>query len=403
MGLFFPCFSPSYYLGSCTTASVYCRLLLPWGWCMCLSSPDHIPLRTAIFCAAFDSLGIFFFSAHPFPSHHLISKCRANCSILSDIYWFDSLSSRLIPPALNHFTPGPGPSPGRSRRGEIMQADNASRQSITLMAFTMMPLRFLTNFRLLQLSICIAGKEKIWASGYLCFLSSGVRRFPFCLLFSSASEHNDETKSVASVQVTGLSASDAVCLHRCSHFDLFRSGLASFLVLCLNITRLLLQLPLNQLKQGSVVQAYLGSKEKAIWWLQCVATRATWDISLILDGSKRFFFFFYLQPPTSVKMWDLVVLQVLQLLSHPIYLISIHRTFAGCGRVHSVSIHQCLNLYSGCKWCPGRSKLPKECAIVVCCRSYDRLKNKIPQDYVYPLYLSINKIQFENNICKKKM
>lgn len=28
--------------------------------------------------------------------------------------------------------------------------------------------------------------------------------FPFCLLFSSASKHNDEMKSVASVQVTGL-------------------------------------------------------------------------------------------------------------------------------------------------------------------------------------------------------
>lgn len=49
---------------------------------------------------------------------------------------------------------------------------------------------------------------------------------PFCLLFSSASKHNDETKSVASVQVTGLSASDAVCLHRSSYFDLFWSGFA---------------------------------------------------------------------------------------------------------------------------------------------------------------------------------
>lgn len=160
----------------------------------------------------------------------MISKCGANCSILSDIYWFDSLSSRLIPPALNHFAPGPGPSPGRSRRGEIMQADNASRQSITLMACTMMPLRFLTNFRLLQLSICMAGKGKIWASGYLCFLSVPVASavLSFCPLFSSASEHNDETTSVASVQMTGPSASSVVCPPRSSYLDLFWSGFADF-------------------------------------------------------------------------------------------------------------------------------------------------------------------------------
>lgn len=211
----------------------------------------------------------------------MISKCGANCSILSDIYWFDSLSSRLIPPALNHFAPGPGPSPGRSRRGEIMQADNASRQSITLMACTMMPLRFLTNFRLLQLSICMAGKGKIWASGYLCFLSTPVASavLSFCPLFSSASEHNDETTSVASVQVTGPSASNVVCPPRSSYLDLFWSGFADFLRLCLNvfftIRRLFLQLPQNQLKSDIVVQAYLGSEEKAIWWLQWVDTGAT--------------------------------------------------------------------------------------------------------------------------------
>lgn len=34
-----------------------------------------------------------------------------------------------------------------------MQPDNESRQSITPMASTMMPVRFLTNFRLLELSI----------------------------------------------------------------------------------------------------------------------------------------------------------------------------------------------------------------------------------------------------------
>lgn len=102
------------------------------------------------------------------------------------------------------FHSGTGSKPWPQRRGEIMQADNPSRQSITLMACTMMPLRFLTSFRLLQLSICIAGEQKIWASGYLCFLSSGVQAFPFCPLFSSASKLNDETKSVASVQVTGL-------------------------------------------------------------------------------------------------------------------------------------------------------------------------------------------------------
>lgn len=211
----------------------------------------------------------------------MISKCGANCSILSDIYWFDSLSSRLIPPALNHFAPGPGPSPGRSRRGEIMQADNASRQSITLMACTMMPLRFLTNFRLLQLSICMAGKGKIWASGYLCFLSVPVASavLSFCPLFSSASEHNDETTSVASVQVTGPSASSVVCPPRSSYLDLFWSGFADFFRLCLNvffpIRRLFLQLPQDQLKSDIVVQAYLGSEEKAIWWLQWVATGAT--------------------------------------------------------------------------------------------------------------------------------
>lgn len=154
----------------------------------------------------------------------MISKCRTNCSILSDIYGFDSPDSRLIPPALNHFTLGPGPSPGHSRRGEIMQADNASRQSITLMACTMRPLRFLTNFRLLQLSICIAGKEKTRALGTCVFFPVASARSLVFLLFSSASKDDDETKRVAFVPATGLSASDtSACLHQCSYFDLFCS------------------------------------------------------------------------------------------------------------------------------------------------------------------------------------
>lgn len=149
----------------------------------CIEFKSYSSQKSCVFQSPLTARESFFFSAPHFPSHHLISKCRPNCSILSDIYWFDSATSRLIPPALNHFTPGPGPSPGHSRQGEIMQADNASSESITLMACTMRPLRFLTNFRLLQLSICIAGKEKIWASGYLCFLSSGVCRSLFACCF----------------------------------------------------------------------------------------------------------------------------------------------------------------------------------------------------------------------------
>lgn len=65
-----------------------------------------------------------------------------------------------------------------------MQPDNVSRQSITLMACTMMPLRFLTNFRHLQLSICTGGKEqhvslqKIKKSrGNTCVLFPSYRHF----------------------------------------------------------------------------------------------------------------------------------------------------------------------------------------------------------------------------------
>lgn len=68
-------------------------------------------------------------------------------------YDFGSPDSCTIPLAFQSLCSGIGSKPGRSQ-SEIMQPDNASRQSITLMARTMMPLRFLTNFKLLQLSIC---------------------------------------------------------------------------------------------------------------------------------------------------------------------------------------------------------------------------------------------------------
>lgn len=208
-----------------------------------------------------------------------------------------------------------------------------------------MPLRFLTNFRLLQLSICMAGKGKIWVSGYLCFLSAPVASavLSFCPLFSSASEHNDETTSVASVQVTGPSASSVVCPPRSSYLDLFWSGFADFLRLCLDvfftIRRLFLQLPQNQLKSDIVVQAYLGSEEKAIWWLQRVATGAAWDISPILDGSKRLCLLFLFMPsPTCKDATPLRSAGGVTVISHTIHLNSIHTTFAGCQGAQCVCI-----------------------------------------------------------------
>lgn len=125
-----------------------------------------------------------------------------------------------------------------------MQPDNVSRQSITLMACTMMPLRFLTNFRHLQLSICTGGSQqegkkqhvslqknnKKKQREYLCFVSKLPAFHRFYFLFSSASEHSDETTSPASVQPTGhpdISISSARSL--CSgSFDLFLSGCLHF-------------------------------------------------------------------------------------------------------------------------------------------------------------------------------
>lgn len=83
---------------------------------------------------------------------------RGTCSILSDITGLIRSPHASFLPLSIIFAPGSGPSPGRSR-WEIMQADNASRQSITLMARTTMPRRFRTNFRLLQLSICTRGSQ----------------------------------------------------------------------------------------------------------------------------------------------------------------------------------------------------------------------------------------------------
>lgn len=219
------------------------------------SGPNRLPLSEPLCLRLLENL---FFPLPPssLPSHHLISKCGANCSILSDIYWFDSLSSRLIPPALNHFAPGSGPSPGRSRRGEIMQADNASRQSITLMARTTMPLRFLTNSGLLQLSICLAGKGGRRGRADTCVsLSAPVARavLSFCPLFSSASEHSDETTSVASVQVTGPSASSALGSPRSSCLDLFFGQVLLIFFSCVSMSfspfgGFSFQLPATQLK-----------------------------------------------------------------------------------------------------------------------------------------------------------
>lgn len=86
---------------------------------------------------------LFFFQIHP--SHLRVWwKCHPQLYF----YRLSSLTHDvpLISP-FNHFAPGSGPSRGCSQR-EIMQPDNASRQSITLMASTMMPVRFQPNFRL---------------------------------------------------------------------------------------------------------------------------------------------------------------------------------------------------------------------------------------------------------------
>lgn len=107
----------------------------------------------------------------------------------------------------NHFAAGSDPSSG-CRQKEIMQPDNASRQSITLIASTMMPVRFRTNFKLLKLSICTAGskhqehkewkeckcpktKELLCCCFFFCFQAARLSTVCYCL-FSSASEHSDE-------------------------------------------------------------------------------------------------------------------------------------------------------------------------------------------------------------------
>lgn len=86
-------------------------------------------------------------------------QVQLKCIILSYINGLIRSPDARFLLLFNHFAPGSDPSPGR-KQSEIMQPDNASRQSITLMAFTMMPLRFLTNFRLLQLSICTGGSQQ---------------------------------------------------------------------------------------------------------------------------------------------------------------------------------------------------------------------------------------------------
>lgn len=162
---------------------------------------------------------------------------RGKCSILSDITGLIRSTHASFLPLSIIFAPGSGPRPGRSR-WQIMQADNASSQSITLMARTTMPRRFRTNFRLLQLSICTRGSQPerckrkgggMRASGYLCFLSALLAFGRFYWVFSSASEHNDETKSVASVQPTGHSVNSTIRLLDSGSFDLsFQNPLPSF-------------------------------------------------------------------------------------------------------------------------------------------------------------------------------
>lgn len=128
-----------------------------------------------------------FFFLFPFLAP-LDFQMRGKCSILSDITGLIRSPHASFLPLSIIFAPGSGPSPGRSR-WEIMQADNASRQSITLMARTTMPRRFRTNFRLLQLSICTRGSQPEWskrkgggvehASEWIpvfSFRASGIRR-----------------------------------------------------------------------------------------------------------------------------------------------------------------------------------------------------------------------------------
>lgn len=88
---------------------------------MCLMSLNHISLRTTV------------------------CQMQGKPQYFIGIYWFDLPASCFIPPALNHFTPRPCPSPGHSRRGEIMRADNVSSQSITLTACTFYQFKTLTT------------------------------------------------------------------------------------------------------------------------------------------------------------------------------------------------------------------------------------------------------------------
>lgn len=142
----------------------------------------HVPLKNPLF--------FFLLLLFPFLAP-LDFQMRGKCSILSDITALIRSPHASFLPLSIIFAPGSGPSPGRSR-WEIMQADNASRQSITLMARTTMPRRFRTNFRLLQLSICTRSsqperrKRKGWgvgrgehASGRIpvfSFRATGIRR-----------------------------------------------------------------------------------------------------------------------------------------------------------------------------------------------------------------------------------
>lgn len=98
------------------------------------------------------------FLCHSFHCLHILSKNVSHLLTFLQIYllyfiiyyWSSSLASCPIPPAFQSLCFGIlsklWPQPER----KIMQPDNASRQSITLMASTMMPVRFQTNFKLLK-------------------------------------------------------------------------------------------------------------------------------------------------------------------------------------------------------------------------------------------------------------